>query len=105
MVYILHLETPLCHARHYVGFSRDGRTLKERIAHHRDGTARCRFTEVLHERGIGFVLACVFKQGDRTFERKLKNTNHTARYCPICNPHARKYHPKEKTCLNSCSTS
>lgn len=94
MVYILHLTTPLCHARHYVGWTLNGRTLKERIAHHADGTARCRFTEVLHERGIEFTLARVFKQADRTFERHLKNTNHTARYCPLCNPRAKAYHPK-----------
>ena len=95
MVYILHLATPLAHARHYTGFSQNGRTLKERIAHHHAGTAHCRFTEVLHELGIGFEVARVFKNADRTFERKLKNTKHVARYCPICNPQPRAYHPKE----------
>ena len=89
-VYILHLDQPLHHARHYVGFSTNNRTLSERLEHHRKGTAGCRFTEVLRERGISFTLARVFKgsQYDRHFERRLKNTKAVPRYCPICNPQA-----------------
>ena len=95
-VYILHLDHPLHHAKHYTGFSKNGRTLQERIEHHRNGTAGCRFTEAIRERGIGFVLARVFKDADRTFERKLKRTKKVTRYCPICNPDAPEYNPKEK---------
>lgn len=73
-VYILHLDVPLHHARHYVGFSTNERTLQERIEHHRRGTAKCVFTRVLMEKGITFTLARVFRgeRFDRTFERKLK---------------------------------
>lgn len=97
MVYILHLDTPLKHARHYVGFSTSSRTLEERLEHHRNGTAGCRFTEVLRELGITFTLAYVYqgKKYDRTFERRLKNTKHIPRYCPICNPNAIKFQDKE----------
>lgn len=96
MIYILHLDTPLHHARHYVGFSTNKRTLAQRIKHHRKGTAGCRFTEALREKGIGFTLARVM-EGDRTLERKLKQTHAAPRYCPLCNPKAPEYKPKEKT--------
>lgn len=92
-VYILHLDTPLHHARHYVGCSQD---VGKRIELHRKGQASCRFTQVLKERGIGFTLARVFDDTDRTFERKLKNTKNTARYCPLCSGEdCHDYHPKE----------
>lgn len=97
-VYILHLDTPLHHARHYVGFSTNKRTLEERIEHHRRGTASCNFTKVLREVGITFTLAKVFagKQFDRAFERKLKKTKAVPHYCPICNPNAPEYTPRKK---------
>lgn len=96
-VYILHLDTPLHHARHYVGFSQNGRTLTARIEHHRNGTARCSFTNALHRVGITFTLARVFKGADRHYERSLKNTKNVSYYCPICNPKAPKtYTPKDK---------
>lgn len=99
MIYILHLDSPLHHALHYVGFSTDERTLAARIKHHRRGTANCRFTEVLRERGIGFTVARVM-EGDRTMERKLKRTKSIRDYCTICaekeGRKAREYHPKEQ---------
>lgn len=96
-VYILHLDAPLHHAKHYVGFVVNGHTLKHRIAHHANGTAGCRFTQVLHDLGIGFQLARVFKcpKFDRSFERKLKKTKNVNYYCPICAGVERPYHPKE----------
>lgn len=96
-VYVLHLNTPLKHAKHYVGFVVNGHTLKARIEHHRNGTANCRFTQVLHNLGITFVLARVFrgKKFDRSFERKLKKTHKVTYYCPICAGVERPYHPKE----------
>lgn len=97
-VYILHLDTPLHHARHYTGFSTNGWTLRERIEHHRHGTASCNFTRVLHALGISFTLARVFKgkQHDRNFERALKNTKNVPYYCPICNPNALQHKPRKK---------
>jgi len=92
MIYILHLDTPLHHARHYVGFSTNAGTLSTRIDHHRAGTANCHFTRALKECGITFTLARVFrgKKYDRNMERQLKRTHNAPRYCPICNPHAPK---------------
>lgn len=93
-VYILHLDTPLAHAKHYVGYSTSPRTLEARIEHHRAGTAGARFTQVLHERGITFQVARVFEEADAIFERQLKNTKNVARYCPLCTPNAHPYLPK-----------
>lgn len=93
-VYILHLESPLGHARHYVGWAKQ---VNKRIEHHKHGTG-ARFTQVCVERGIDFTLARVFEGADRNFERKLKKTHSTKDYCPICmGDKAREYAPK-KTC-------
>lgn len=90
-VYILHFDTPLAHARHYVGWAND---VERRLQHHRAGTG-ARFTQVLNERGIGFQLACIYPEADKTFERHLKRTHNTAKYCPLCHAQPRQYHPKE----------
>ena len=82
MVYILHLNSPLAHARHYVSWTKDSSTLETRLAHHAAGHG-ARFTQVCVERGITWQLACVLP-GDKTDERALKNKKHTSRYCPIC---------------------
>lgn len=79
-VYLLHLDRPMVHAAHYVGWTRD---LKGRIAHHRNGTG-ARFTQVAKERGIGFTIAKVEDGVTRERERKLKNMGGLGRNCPIC---------------------
>lgn len=95
IVYLLHLNTPLAHAKHYTGWSTNKKTLAQRLAHHERGTANCNFTDALHEKGIGFTLAATIPGVDRNFERRLKETHNVTRYCPICNPKAqKKYKPK-----------
>ena len=93
-VYLLHLSRPLnrgvarngkpLQAGHYLGFTDD---LVGRILDHQEGKG-ARFTQVCLERGIRWSLARVWEgdQADRTFERKLKNSKHGPRLCPICNP-------------------
>lgn len=96
-VYILHLDTPLYHARHYIGWSKNMFTLKKRVGHHADGTARCKFTDAVHRAGITFQLARVFRgrKYDRNFERKLKNRTHIKEYCPVCSGGiVKEYHPR-----------
>jgi predicted GIY-YIG superfamily endonuclease len=81
-VYILHLDTPLEHARHYTGFAHD---LAERIPLH--GTSRgARIMQVCQERGITWRLGRIFEDGDRRLERRFKKTGHAAARCAICNP-------------------
>lgn len=95
-VYILHFSTPLKHAQHYVGFTK--LEVEERFQHHINGTG-ARLTQVCNEQGITYQVARVFKgkKYGRKFERMLKNTNHTKRYCPICSgDRCRNYSPKKQ---------
>lgn len=79
-VYLLHFDQPLAHARHYIGYADD---VDRRVEEHRSGRG-ARLTTVIREAGIGFVLARVWKQGDRTFERLLKRRKNAPRLCPVC---------------------
>ena len=90
-VYLIHFQEPLHHARHYVGFADK---VNKRLAHHKQGSG-ARILQVCNERGIGYDLARTWEGQGRDFERKLKNCKNAARYCPVCNPHAREYRPKD----------
>lgn len=92
-VYILHLETPLHHSRHYVGMSL--KDVEARAALHQQGRAKAKFTRAVHANGIEMILARVFEGADGNFERKLKDTKNVKFYCPICAPGlCREYHPR-----------
>lgn len=83
MIYILHFDTPLAHAHHYVGYCDDtDNALEDRLKEHRSGRG-AKILAVCNERGITYQLARTLP-GDRTRERQIKNTNNTSRYCPIC---------------------
>jgi len=84
MVYLLHFERPLAHAQHYIGWAKDKRTMNARIKHHAGGTSRARIMEVIHAQGIGFQVVKTWVEGDRNFERRLKNQKHAWRHCLIC---------------------
>jgi len=79
-VYLIHLETPIAHSRHYIGWSR---YFKQRIRHHRNGTG-ARFLAEAVRRGINFDVARVWKNADGNFERKLKNRKNARLLCPAC---------------------
>jgi len=80
---LLHLDKPLRHARHYVGLADD---LDARLERHASGNG-ARMLAVCRERGITWQLVRTW-QGDRNFERRLKNRRETPRLCPVCNPKA-----------------
>lgn len=85
-VYLLHFHRPISErstAQHYIGHASSS-TLKKRIAHHRQGTSKARLLEVAHERGIGFDVVRVWKDGDRALERRLKRRKNAWQLCPIC---------------------
>lgn len=81
MLYLLHLDPPLAHARHYLGFAED---VPARIERHLAGTGSPLIRAALAN-GSTITLAAVF-EGDRTFERVLKRRKNTPRLCPICTP-------------------
>lgn len=78
-VYLLHLDTPLEHARHYLGWAQ---SLDKRLKHHRAGSG-ANMLRVAGERGIGFSLARTWA-GDRTLEARLKRSGGRTRLCPAC---------------------
>jgi predicted GIY-YIG superfamily endonuclease len=78
-VYVLHLDRPLEHARHYVGWASN---LEARLAHHAAGTG-ARLLQVCRERGIGWKLAAAMP-GTRSDERRMKRNRWATRWCPEC---------------------
>jgi len=77
-VYVLHFESPLAHAKHYIGSTTD---VKRRMIEHASGTG-ARLTEVIAEKDIGFILAAlgVVPLLDlRRMERRAKNWHSSAK--------------------------
>lgn len=86
-VYLPHLSRKLKHAGHYCGWVPTMARLAPREAEHRAGTG-ARFLQVVVEQGIDFHLVRVWEHGDRNLERRIKNWNDLAQFCPECNPRA-----------------
>lgn len=82
-VYLIHFNTPLSHARHYVGYTTN---LARRIAEHRRGQSSP-LMRAVNAAGIPWRVGIVWTRGGRELERAIKASHHTARYCPICNPY------------------
>lgn len=84
-VYLIHFDTPLHHARHYLGWASN---LKHRIDQHKAGTG-ARLMSVVAAQGISWQVARTWK-GDRTIEARLKRYHGSVKLCPICNPHMKR---------------
>jgi predicted GIY-YIG superfamily endonuclease/GNAT superfamily N-acetyltransferase len=84
LIYVLHFDTPLAHARHYIGCTEN---LRARLTAHANG-AGSRICRELIKREIGWKLGglyqCTHKQM-RRLERSLKDQKHSSRFCEICN--------------------
>jgi predicted GIY-YIG superfamily endonuclease len=81
-IYLLHFDKRISErhtAQHYVGYTT---YLPARALAHLKGRG-ARLTQIAKERGIGFVIARTW-QGDRSFERKIKDRHDGPRLCPIC---------------------
>jgi hypothetical protein len=86
-VYLLHLERPYKHARHYLGHATN---LQARLAQHAAGSG-ARLLQVVKAAGIKWVLARTWL-GGREVERRLshrdplwgKRQKNSPRLCPIC---------------------
>lgn len=80
MVYLIHFDRPYKHARHYIGFTDN--LIKREHAHQctADGA---KLLQVVRSAGIPFEVVRTW-DGDRNFERKLKNQKNASRLCPIC---------------------
>jgi len=80
IVYLIHLERPYKHARHYLGKSRH---LAKRMAHHRAGTG-AHFLAVCNGAGIEYKVVRTWDDDGNGLERRLKNQKNSPRLCPIC---------------------
>lgn len=82
MVYLIHFDQPLKHAQHYLGFVE--KDLDQRIRRHRNGQG-AKLLRAVNQAGIGWSVVKVWEDGDRNFERSLKNKKKTKCFCPKCN--------------------
>jgi hypothetical protein len=84
MVYLLCFSEPVGterhSVRHYAGFAESD--VDARLAQHRSGRG-ARLTQVAVERGVKLTLVRVWPEGDRKFERSLKDGSLTE-LCPNC---------------------
>lgn len=83
-VYLLHLDPPVKHARHYTGWTSD---LDQRLEAHRAGRG-ARLMEVVKQAGGTFQLARTWP-GSRTLERAIKNRKEAPKLCPVCSARPR----------------
>lgn len=104
MIYLLHFNTPFKHAKHYLGFVEYNHGLESRLKKHAGGTGS-KLMAAISRAGIGFSLARLWPNGDRNYERHLKNLKATTRLCPICNPNAMNRASKEFTSTNEYAVS
>jgi hypothetical protein len=80
-VYLLHLDPPFGHARHYTGWASD---LYGRLTHHGTSDGANLLWHAAKAGGT-WTLARTWP-GDRNLERRLKRAGGAARRCPVCRP-------------------
>lgn len=81
-VYLIHLDTPISHAQHYIGWSM---AFQKRFEHHLNGTG-AKFLAEAVRRKISFSVVRKWTNADGHFERKLKNRKNARHLCPVCKP-------------------
>lgn len=82
-VYLLHFDTGVGNAKHYVGWSIN---IGRRVKLHQKGQSRVALTREAARRGIKMSVVRIWEGCDRDVERRLKNRKKSRLMCPICNP-------------------
>jgi predicted GIY-YIG superfamily endonuclease len=82
-VYLIHFDTHLAHARHYLGWT-EGDDIDARIESHKSGSGAC-ILRACNENDIEYEVVRTWSNVDRFFERWLKNQKGTKFFCPCCN--------------------
>lgn len=82
-VYLIHFQSPLKHARHYIGYT-DEPNVDSRVERHRK-SGGARILKVCNELGIRWHVARVWFNCSRKWERRLKNRGGATEICPVCN--------------------
>lgn len=85
-IYLVHLDPPYRHARHYLGWAEGGQEgLEHRLAEHEAGRG-ARLLAVAKAAGSSWRLVRTWPGETRARERQIKNTRHVPHYCPDCQP-------------------
>lgn len=79
-VYLLHLDPPLHHARHYLGWSTD---IPKRVDSHLAGKGSPLVRAALKQ-GSVITLARTWLGLTRNDERRMKDGKNVPRLCPLC---------------------
>lgn len=89
LIYLLHLEQPIYHAQHYIGWCGNGK-LDDRLAKHRKSNG-ARLLRAANLQGIEYRLVRLWA-GTRHDERRIKRWADGPRLCPCCVWHPRPVH-------------
>ncbi len=96
-IYLIHLDQPMKHARHYMGWAAN---LDARAEIHRRGVSdSCSFMRAVHKAGIGWHIVRTW-DGSRDLEKQLKGRRprkdgsrtrggSMTRHCPLCRERVR----------------
>lgn len=82
VIYVIHFDRPLQHARHYIGWTRDWVTFKQRMSHHRSGNG-AKLMKAVSEAGIEWRVTATY-YADRNEERRMKKNHGASRFCDAC---------------------
>jgi predicted GIY-YIG superfamily endonuclease len=86
-VYVLHIEPPFKHARHYIGYTPDKsaeRRVNEHLSCSGKGSPLIRYAV---QAGCTITVAHVYKGATRQVEAWLKARRDTRKWCPCCGVH------------------
>lgn len=81
MVYLIHFESKLHHAQHYIGFCQSA--FFQRMHQHATNQG-AKLLAAVNRHGIRWYVARIWYNGDRSFERQLKNRKNAPCICPVC---------------------
>jgi predicted GIY-YIG superfamily endonuclease len=81
LIYLVHLDKPLHHAKHYLGWC-ESFGLENRLHEHRTGQGS-KLLRAVNEAGIGYQVVKTWR-GTRSKERQMKRWKCTPRLCPVC---------------------
>lgn len=84
-LYLLHLDPPLGHARHYLGSCSPGRAIA-RLGEHGSGRGAA-LTRAAVAGGSSLYIVNVWSGVRRYEEVRLKRGGHLRRFCPVCLGH------------------
>lgn len=88
-VYLIHLERPYKHAKHYLGYTSLD-SVDARLHRHKSGSG-AKLLQVCNQASIDYTVVrtwqCDNWQSARKLERRLKAQHNAPRLCPICNRH------------------